>query len=63
MAIDNVHDDAGGSELYSKVDEAHAYNDWNGPGILCVERLTPGKESRGCQGKVGDVDGKAELRF
>lgn len=47
MAINDIDDDAGGSELNAEVDESEAYDDSNGPGVLGVECLTPSEESSG----------------
>lgn len=47
MAIDNVCDDACGTELHAEIDETHADDDWNGPWLLSVGGLAP-TELRGC---------------
>lgn len=61
VAVGDVGDDAGGAELDAKVDEAHADDDGNGPGVLVVEGLAPGKEATGCEQQVRHHDGQAEL--
>lgn len=56
MAVGNVGDDGCGAELNAEIDDSHADDDWNWPGVLVVKRLAPGKEASSGEDEVSDHD-------
>ena len=63
MAVADVGDDRGGSELDAQVDHSHADDNWNRPGVAAVEGLAPGEEAGGNEEEVCEHDWEAEFRF
>lgn len=63
MAVADVCDDGGGSELDAQVDHSHADDNWNRPWVAAVEGLTPGEEAGGNEEEVCEHDWEAEFRF
>lgn len=63
VAVDDVCHDASGAELDAEVDQAQAHDHGDGPGVLRVERLTPGEEACCGEEEVGRHDGKSEFRL
>lgn len=63
MAVTDVCYYAGSAELYTQVDETHADDDWDRPGLLAVKRFAPGEEAGGGEDEICEHDGETKFRF